>query len=132
MMIYLSGRFDVIIPQVICQNCFSCIKALSLQAVIENGYWPGSLEMISTIFSVELLEFWSCLQKAQPSTAESAFIRVLEESSEYYNRVCKFVYSVKCSTFAISIVIGREIGRWFQTIAPFVVHKNLIYEELVL
>ena len=110
-MIYLSGRFGVIIPQVICQNCFSCIKALSLQTVIENGYWPGSLEMISTIFSVALLEFWSRLQKAQPSTAESAFIRVLEESSEYYNRVCKFVYSVKCSTFAISIVIGREIGR---------------------
>ena len=113
-MIYIAGRFDVIVPQVICQNCFSCIKALSLQTVIENGYWPGSLEMISTIFSVELLEFWSRLQKAQPSTAESAFIKVLEESSEYYNRVCKSIYSAKCNTFAINIVIGTEIGVGFR------------------
>ena len=86
---YFAGRFDVEVPRVICQNCGSCEKLLTLPTVLENKYWPGSTDCISTIFSQELFTFWNLLQKLQPTTSESAFLNVLEELTELRNQVCE-------------------------------------------
>ena len=82
LLINFTGRYDVEVPRVICQNCGSCEKLLTLTTVLENKYWPGSTESISTIFSQEVFTFWNLLQKLQPTTSESAFLSVLEELSE--------------------------------------------------
>lgn len=84
------GRFDVLIQKTRCRNCDYTHDSLDLECVIKNGYWPGSVINISTIYDCKLLKFWSVLHTAQPRCSESGFLRVLCDISKSNARVRSF------------------------------------------
>ena len=54
--------------------------------MIENGYWPCSVENVTSIVHLDVFEFWNSLQKLQPNSSESCFIHVLEGISDSNGR----------------------------------------------
>ena len=83
----VSGRYDLLIPNLLCQHCGHSIRTLTVRTVVENSFWPCSVENITSIIHVEVFEFWDTLQKLQPNSAESCFLRVLEDLSGDCGRV---------------------------------------------
>jgi hypothetical protein len=43
------GRFDVNNPSMVCNNC-SCVSSLTLEDMLENGYWSASPNNLTTLF----------------------------------------------------------------------------------
>eukprot|EP00794_Sanderia_malayensis_P012452 gene12452-13739_t len=65
------------------------------------------VENISTIIEVEVLEFWNAFQKLQPNSAESCFLRVLEDLSGNFDRIS----SINRSIFARALKSGSTAIR---------------------
>ena len=87
------GRFDVNSPSFVCNSC-SCMSSLTLEDVLENGYWPASPNNLTTLFAQNLFLTWDIFQKRMPGCSETSFVKSLEDVSLAKGKVLKFSCSV--------------------------------------
>eukprot|EP00794_Sanderia_malayensis_P002607 gene2607-3020_t len=93
-----SKFFQETTRDIVVKHCKQSICALTARTVIENGFWPCSVENISTIIEVEVLEFWNAFQKLQ-QILQIMFLRVLEDLSENFDRISSINRSIFARAF---------------------------------
>ena len=79
----------------VCNNC-SCVSSLTLEDVLENGYWPASPNNLTTLFAQNLFFTWDIFQKRMPGCSETSFVKSLEDISIAKGRVLNFSCYVLC------------------------------------
>ena len=81
----------MLVRKVECVACGFVVTSLELEAVVRNGYWPGSTVNINCIYDIELLDFWNLQQSFQPKCSETGFLKVLSQLSTQNARVSSTV-----------------------------------------
>ncbi|XP_046861810.1 uncharacterized protein LOC124455128 [Xenia sp. Carnegie-2017] len=59
---------------------------ISVDSIIESGWWPGSPENFHYIFSQDVFNLWDAFRKRMPGSSQSAFVRSLEDISSSRGR----------------------------------------------
>ena len=74
-----------------------------------SGFWPGTQNKISYLFSAEMLKLWYLMKHNSPSTSERKFIEALQIMAEGSKRGVIFTNHI--NTFHTT---NHEIGRLFN------------------
>lgn len=85
-----TGRFDLNWFTVHCSSCQWKWSPISVDSIIESGWWPGSPENFHYIFSQDVFNLWDAFRKRMPGSSQSAFVRSLEDISSSRGRVIIF------------------------------------------
>ncbi|XP_046863236.1 uncharacterized protein LOC124456981 [Xenia sp. Carnegie-2017] len=85
-MITCEGRFDLNWFTVHCSSCQWKWSPISVDSIIESGWWPGSPENFHYIFSQDVFNLWDAFRKRMPGSSQSAFVRSLEDISSSRGR----------------------------------------------
>lgn len=82
-----------------CTGCGGHFSPLTLEKIINEGYWPGSPANLNYVFSEDVFRLWDSIRKHMPGTSEAAFIKSLGCISSEKGRVSiqLVCYKLKCS-----------------------------------
>ncbi|XP_046856056.1 uncharacterized protein LOC124449149 [Xenia sp. Carnegie-2017] len=81
-----TERFDLNWFTVHCSSCQWKWSPISVDSIIESGWWPGTPENFHYIFSQDVFNLWDAFRKRMPGSSQSAFVRSLEDISSSRGR----------------------------------------------
>ena len=81
----------MLVRKVECVACGFVVTSLDLEAVVRNGYWPGSTFNINCIYDIELLDFWNLQQSFQPKCSETGVFKIPSQMSSQNAKVSNSV-----------------------------------------
>lgn len=84
---YFSGRFDLYLFTYSCSGCDQQFSPLTLEKIINEGYWPGGPKNFNYVFCENVFRVWDSLRKYMPGTSETAFLKSLASISSVKGRV---------------------------------------------
>ncbi|XP_028415546.1 uncharacterized protein LOC114538616 isoform X3 [Dendronephthya gigantea] len=85
-LITAKGRFDLYSFTYSCTGCDQQFSPLTLEKIINEGYWPGGPKNLNYIFCEDVFRVWDSLRKYMPGTSETAFRRSLASISSEKGR----------------------------------------------
>ena len=65
---YFSGRFDLHLFTYSCSGCDQQFSPLTLEKIINEGYWPGGPKNFNYVFCENVFRVWDSLHKYMPGT----------------------------------------------------------------
>jgi hypothetical protein len=74
---FIAGRFDLYLFTYSCTGCDQQFSPLTLEKIINEGYWPGGPKNLNYIFCEDVFRVWDSLRKYMPGTSETAFLKSL-------------------------------------------------------
>jgi len=88
------GRFDLNKYTRICCCCGEHTNPFQIRTLIQNGFWPTTLNYAQTIVNEECFKLWDRFSKRMPGSSLQSFLRSLSDISISNGRVCSFLKSV--------------------------------------
>ena len=82
-----AGRFDFNLHSYSCSGCGAQFSPLSLERILNEGYWPGSPKNLNYVFSAGVFKLWDSIRKQMPGTSEAAFLKSIGSISSEKGRV---------------------------------------------
>jgi hypothetical protein len=87
--LFLPGRFDLYSFSYSRTGCDQHFSPLTLNKLINEGYWPGGPKNLNYVFCEDVFRLWDSFRKHMPGTSETAFIRSLASISSAKGRVSR-------------------------------------------
>ena len=89
-----KGRYDLNWFAVGCPSCLWQWTPISVECIVESGFWPGSPGNVNYLFDQKLFSLWDAFRKRMPGSSQTAFLRSLEDLSFEKGRVSAIKFSI--------------------------------------
>ena len=84
----LSGRYDLHVPVVSCNQCSSQWSP-DVNNFIRSGYWPATMQA-QTLFHTDLFHSFDAMKTAAPGMSRQAFTSMLDQRTKQFGRVSNY------------------------------------------